>query len=205
MEYVRYILKRRDNKMINADDALAIYNLLAAQEIQIWLSGGWGIDALLGEQTRPHKDLDVIMLLDDVHPLFNLLADHGYRLKELWSENLWAINSDQNKVPTAFVLHDSAGRELDAHAMRIDDAGSGIPSWAEAENFIFSKYDLSAEGIIAGSYVNCISPEMQMRAHLGYALPKYQRQDLLRLHHKLGTALPQGFSLLQLPGMENSN
>ena len=191
--------------MINADDALTIYNLLAAQDILVWLSGGWGIDALLGEQTRPHKDLDVIMLLDDVHPLFNLLAVHGYNLKELWSENLWVIDSDQNKVPTAFVLHDSAGWELDAHAMRLDEAGNGIPSWAEAGDFILSKYDLSTAGIIAGTTVRCISPEMQLRAHLGYTLPGYQRQDLLRLHEKFGTSFPQGFSLFQPPEIENSS
>ncbi|MGH8515394.1 MAG: nucleotidyltransferase domain-containing protein [Gammaproteobacteria bacterium] len=28
--------------------------------------GGWGIDALLGAQTRPHKDLDLLIRLEDV-------------------------------------------------------------------------------------------------------------------------------------------
>ncbi len=52
--------------MVRVEDVISISQLLEADGIQVWLTGGWGIDALLGEQTRPHKDLDVIMLVDDV-------------------------------------------------------------------------------------------------------------------------------------------
>ena len=48
--------------MVTAEEVIEIYNKLLANNIQIWLTGGWGIDALLGEQTRDHKDLDAIML-----------------------------------------------------------------------------------------------------------------------------------------------
>jgi lincosamide nucleotidyltransferase A/C/D/E len=34
---------------------------LQAMGIPIWLDGGWGVDALLGEQTRPHDDLDIVV------------------------------------------------------------------------------------------------------------------------------------------------
>jgi hypothetical protein len=30
------------------------------------LCGGWGVDAWLGRQTREHKDVDIVVLLDDV-------------------------------------------------------------------------------------------------------------------------------------------
>src|SRR5438477_4113231 len=26
---------------------------------RFWLEGGWGVDALVGRQTRPHRDLDI--------------------------------------------------------------------------------------------------------------------------------------------------
>ena len=29
--------------------------------IEVWIDGGWGVDALLGECTRPHQDLDIII------------------------------------------------------------------------------------------------------------------------------------------------
>ena len=38
--------------MVSAEDVIRIYTDLATNEIQVWLTGGWGIDALLGEQTR---------------------------------------------------------------------------------------------------------------------------------------------------------
>ncbi len=60
--------------MVSAEDVIHIYQYLQINGIPVWLSGGWGIDALLGEQTRLHKDLDVIMLLDDVVRLRELLG-----------------------------------------------------------------------------------------------------------------------------------
>lgn len=181
--------------MVEAGDAVALYRRLSDANTPIWLTGGWGIDALLGVQTRPHKDLDVILLVDDVHRLLEILANDGYVLKELWSENRWVEDSDRNQVPTGFVLHDSTGRELDAHAMRIDEKGNGVPCWAEAEDFFLSKQDLAAEGVIAGVVVCCISPEMQLRAHCGYSLPEVQKQDLVHLHEKFG--IPKGEDLSQ--------
>ena len=52
--------------MVRAEDVISIYKRLLTNGFQVWMTGGWGIDALLGEQTRPHKDLDLIILLDDV-------------------------------------------------------------------------------------------------------------------------------------------
>jgi lincosamide nucleotidyltransferase A/C/D/E len=174
--------------MVTAEDAIHIYQKLTAHGIPIWLSGGWGIDALLGEETRPHKDLDFFVLLDDVVRVCRIMACSGYRLKELWSENRWALDSARTRVPTAFVLRDSAGRELDLHAIQIDAQGNGNPTWAEAEDFILSIQDLTTMGRIAGMAVPCISFEMQMRAHAGYTLPELQRRDLARLHERFGAA-----------------
>jgi len=36
--------------------------LTALHGTDVWIGGGWGVDALVGEQTRPHGDLDL-------HPL----------------------------------------------------------------------------------------------------------------------------------------
>jgi lincosamide nucleotidyltransferase A/C/D/E len=40
--------------MVRAEDVISIYQRLLADDIQVWLTGGWGIDALLREQSRPH-------------------------------------------------------------------------------------------------------------------------------------------------------
>jgi lincosamide nucleotidyltransferase A/C/D/E len=181
--------------MVDANDVISMYQHLLNHDIQIWLIGGWGIDALLGEQTRPHKDLDVIMLLDDIVRMRELLARDGYDLKELWSENRWAVDALGTETATAFVLWDSEGRELDAHAMSLDDQGHGIPAW-EAEGLVFKGQDLAGEGTISGLTVRCISPEMQMLCHRGYDVPDQQLRDLERLHKKFGVEYPDEYSRL---------
>jgi lincosamide nucleotidyltransferase A/C/D/E len=177
--------------MVSAEDVISIYKRLATNGIPVWLTGGWGIDALLGEQTRPHKDLDVIVLLDDVARMCELLGRDGYRMKELWSENLWVGDSQEIKTATAFVLQDSGGRELDVHAMCLDDRGSGVPAWRDAEGFAFTKQDLAGVGMIAGFAVQCITPEKQMLCHTGYELPDKQFRDLELLHEKFGVEYPE--------------
>jgi len=176
--------------MVGAEDAISIYKRLTTHGIQVWVTGGWGIDALLGKQTRSHKDLDVIMLLDDVVRMRKLLSRDGYRLKELWTENRWALDVKGIKTATAFVLRDAVGRELDAHAMRFNDQGNGVPAWEKYKGFIFTPRDLSGIGTVAGFAVQCMSPENQMLCHTGYDLPDYQRRDLELLFEKFGIEIP---------------
>ncbi len=166
--------------MFRTEDVIYTYQLLDAAGIQIWLCGGWGIDALLGEQTRPHKDLDVIMLVDDVARMRELLAREGYTLKELWSENRWTVDARGAEAATAFVLRDADEREVDAHAMRLGEDGRGLPAW-DAEGFNFTQQDFAGEGVVAGLTVRCLSPEMQIVSHTGYELPAAHAQDMARL------------------------
>ena len=186
--------------MVYAEDVISIYRSLSVNNLQVWLTGGWGIDALLREQTRPHKDLDIIMLLDDVVQMRELLSRDGYALKELWSENRWVVDSQGIETPTAFVLQDAAGREIDAHAMRLDDRGNGTPAWTDDEELVFTKEDLAGEGLNAGFAVRCLSPAMQVLCHTGYDLPIVQLRDLDLLHERFGVGYPDEPSRLRQSG-----
>lgn len=178
--------------MISAEEVVRVYRLLLDDDIQIWLNGGWGLDALLGEQTRPHKDLDVIMLLDDVLRMCELLGGEGYVLKELWSENRPAVDAQGLETATAFVLWDPQGREFDVHAMRFDAQGNGLPMWENSEGLVFKPQDLAGTGSIAGVAVRCFTPEMQMLCHVGYELPEKHARDVELLHERFGVAYPGG-------------
>ena len=46
--------------------------------IPVWLDGGWGIDALLGRETRPHHDLDLIVRVSDVLKVLDVLQPAGF-------------------------------------------------------------------------------------------------------------------------------
>lgn len=171
-------------------DAIHLYQRLTEQQIPVWVTGGWGIDALLGEQTRHHEDLDVLVRADDVGSIRALLEGQHYKLKHLWEENRWITDSAGNRIATAFVLHDPSGRELDVHALYLDEEGNGIPAWNVEENVRLTHRELGAEGHIGGQAVRCLSASFQMRWHTGYQLPEKQVQDLKQLHQRLHEPYP---------------
>lgn len=175
--------------MFSAEDVARVVRLLNEAGVRVWLSGGWGIDALLGEQTRPHKDIDIQVQVDDVTALFDLLAPLGYTLAYEWEENRPAVDSCGAEIPTAFVLRDAAGREVDVHTLRLDDEGNGIPAW-ECGGLVLPAQDLNAVGVIAGVPVVCFSPALQAACHSGYELPEAHRQDMQRLRARFGSLSP---------------
>jgi lincosamide nucleotidyltransferase A/C/D/E len=163
---------------VKAEDVLELYTLLLEHDVQIWIDGGWGIDALLERQTRPHKDLDAFVAFDDLPTLTAVLSQRGFVLKEIWGESHWrqheglvrliGTGEPAGEVATAFVLKDALGREIDIHVMDIDEHGSPTPAWDCSVSFLPDA--LRGHGVIAGSPVRCLSAAMHMRIHTGYEL-----------------------------------
>lgn len=50
--------------MIQSSDVIEIVRLFESNAVDVWLAGGWGVDALLGEQPREHADIDVVNRLE---------------------------------------------------------------------------------------------------------------------------------------------
>jgi lincosamide nucleotidyltransferase A/C/D/E len=147
------------------------------------LVGGWGIDALLGRQTREHKDLDILLLRDDIVRGNELLEKAGYQLKELWSENCQVIDKQGITIDTAYVLHNAEGFEIDVHAFHfIED--QVIPDWDDTEGFQITKASLDYNGSIADVQVRCISAQLQFLFQTGYAMLDYQVQDMRMVNEK---------------------
>lgn len=49
-------------KVMPAEEVVAVYTMMNEAGVELWVDGGWGVDALLGQQTRPHKDMDIALL-----------------------------------------------------------------------------------------------------------------------------------------------
>jgi lincosamide nucleotidyltransferase A/C/D/E len=185
---------------MKAEDVVELYGLLRDHGVQLWIDGGWGIDALLERQTRPHKDLDAFVSFADLALLASLLSSCGFGLKEIWSENRWrrhsgvvpVIGRAGPEVATAFVLKDAVGRELDIHVLDVDDQGRGTPLW-ECGGLAFAPDALQGQGTIGGVPVQCLSAAMHMRTHSGYVLQEKDLQDLRHLHERFGVAYPEDF------------
>jgi lincosamide nucleotidyltransferase A/C/D/E len=93
------------------------------------------------------------------------------------------------EAATAFVLEDGLGRELDFHIVRFDVHGQWVPAWAS--ELVFPSGAFAGVGTTGGTRVRCLSAEMQMRTHTGYALKESDIHDLGLLHDRFDIDYPE--------------
>jgi lincosamide nucleotidyltransferase A/C/D/E len=149
---------------------------LRAAGVDFWVEGGWGVDALLGEQTRAHDDLDLGVRLEDVDRICAALPEFER------SDADW---------PTSFVLRDRAGRKLDCHPLSFDEGGDGWQASASGEAaYRWPREGLQARGRIGGVEVPCISPELQLRWHVYPEFDDVDWQDVQRLCQRFELEIP---------------
>ncbi|WP_460467477.1 nucleotidyltransferase domain-containing protein [Calidifontibacter terrae] len=139
--------------------------------------GGWGIDALIGRQTRAHHDLDLLVAVDDLPALHAWLRDQGFARAYEWEENQ-PVQVGARPWDTAFVERHSDGRELDVHAVHPKRPTALL---ATTDPWDLPPDTLSGTGRIGGRDVRCVSPSGQHAMHVGYALPDRHRADLREL------------------------
>ena len=166
--------------MISAD-VVELYAALRNLGVHIWIDGGWGVDALLGEQTRSHSDLDIAIEQKDVPMLRQLLEGRGYREIKLEIARPWN-----------FALGDAAGREIDVHVIVLDEKGDGLYGPVE-KGEMYPAASLTGSGKIEGQTVRCISAEWMVKFHSGYPLKEKDFRDVSALCAKFGIELPAAY------------
>ncbi|WP_290061028.1 nucleotidyltransferase domain-containing protein [Amycolatopsis solani] len=154
-------------------DARTVLRVLAAVTPNaVWLAGGWGIDALLGRQTREHGDLDLLHRLDEEEAVLAALAALGYR------ETL-------DLRPVRFVLSDGA-TELDLHPLVFAADGSATQEADDAGAVFPYPADCFVTGHVGGVEVPCVSAAQQVFFHQGYAPRPRDLADMRRLREAFG-------------------
>lgn len=118
---------------MTASDVVEIIQLFNQHQIDVYIDGGWGVDALLGEQTRPHADLDIAVQHKDVARIRALLEARAYQ----------DVPRDDTRECN-FVLGDDAGRQFDTYIF--------LPynSFDFLRNFCFVSYFESYAGVAGG-------------------------------------------------------
>ena len=157
---------------MQAGDACAVLDALEAAGIRVVVNGGWGVDALLGEQMREHDDLDVHVSIDDLERVCNALAELGY------NECLVGDGRLEN-----FVLRAAGDRRVDLHAVRFDGSG-GVYRMPDGTDWIWPAGSFSGSGSIGGRTVECLTFQGQLLEHTGYELDDLDRQDVARLRER---------------------
>lgn len=164
-------------RSVEAADVLDLVSALDTAEICYWLDGGWGVDALLGEQTRPHGDLDLVLPRTDLDRVKALLLARGYEVIRDW-------------LPTTLAFRDSSGREIDLHPIDTTPDGGGHQVLEDGTTW---HYAPPVEGSIGGRRVRCASAEDQLLMHQGYEPRAVDYADVRRISELFGLTLPSPF------------
>ncbi|WP_174501747.1 nucleotidyltransferase domain-containing protein [Streptacidiphilus neutrinimicus] len=160
---------------MTADGVLSVLALLQAAGADVWVGGGWGIDALVGRQTREHRDLDLMHRLDQEPGVVAALAAAGF------VETLGAR-------PVRFVVADQAGREIDLHPLVFAEDGSAVQASPDPERPFRYPASCFVTGVVAGAVVPCLSAEQQVYFHQGYEPSDRDRHDMAQLRRAFGVA-----------------
>ena len=164
---------------MSAGSAADILAQLTARSVEVCVGGGWAVDALLGEQTREHSDLDLWLPAAHLEPLFAAFAECGVDRVLPWPGDR----------PWNFALHDGVHRRVDLHLyepLTPDRCHYGSVS----EGTEFPTSALSGRGTIGGRTVRCEAPEWAVRWHSGYPLRPVDRHDVPLLCARFGLELP---------------
>ncbi|MEU1645677.1 aminoglycoside adenylyltransferase [Micromonospora zamorensis] len=156
-----------DTADMNAGEVQTVLDTLAAAGCNAWISGGWGVDALFGKQTRPHRDLDLAIAAEHEAAALLALGRLGYVIETDW------------RPVRVEVVAEGRGR-VDLHPLKFDEAGHGHQASLDGGNFRWPK-ECFTTGTIAGRPVNCISVEQQLLFHSGYEPRDIDRADLALL------------------------
>jgi len=162
---------------MDARDVVDLLDFFEQSGLEVYVDGGWAVDALLGEQTRRHDALDIALPHRQVPLQRRLMEDRGFH--ERPQSDSWECN---------FVLMDAVGHRLDVHSYTLDAAGnnvSGVPYIAE---------HLTGTGVIGGRTVRCIDPAWLVKFHTSYEVDETDHHDVRRLCERFGLSLPHDYS-----------
>jgi lincosamide nucleotidyltransferase A/C/D/E len=164
------------NPEMTSEEVVEVIQLLNQYGIEVFVDGGWGVDALLGEQTRKHADLDIAVQHKDVGLIRSLLGARGYK------------DTPRNDTRDCnFVLEDDRGHQIDIHSYTFDSAGKLVYGIA------YPFDSLTGTGSVNGHPVKCISPMLMIKFHTGYKLDENDYHDVKLLCQRFGVSIPEEY------------
>ncbi|MER5520768.1 amino acid transporter [Streptomyces sp. NPDC002763] len=160
---------------MTADDVSFVLTLLRRAGVDVWVGGGWGIDALVGEQTRDHRDLDLMHRQDQEADVLAALSAAGFVESLDWR-------------PIRFVMTAPDGREIDLHPLAFGNDGSAVQASPEPQPPFAYPSSCFVTGTIQQTPVPCLSAQQQVYFHQGYEPSERDRHDMAQLRRIFGIA-----------------
>ncbi len=155
------------NPPMPRSSVLRILEELDSARVEPVVMGDWGIDALVGEEQRLHRDLDLIVDHGSLDTALAKLHELGF---EEWFRNPSPVPFVEHQIEgDVVVMRDAAMRVVDIHPICLRELGSS-----------------AAEGTIGGRRVSCVSAKLQVKAHTGNRIRS--RRERRRHESNLETA-----------------
>lgn len=171
-------MAKKEKTEMTVQDVVAFLQLMEKNNIEVWIDGGWAVDALLEKQTRAHEDLDIAVRHRYTERIRSLLEAAGFR--EVVRDDSWLCN---------FVMGDEEGHLIDVHSFEFDHEGARI------FGVDYPIDSLNGSGVIEGISVKCITPEWLVKFHTGYPLDKNDYRDVKALCKKFNISLPEEYNV----------
>lgn len=152
-------LQERIQRGMPATEVHRVLDALDAAGIGVWMTGGWGIDALVGRQLRAHRDLDLAVdsTAGEIDRAVAVLQHLGYVVIDAYSEE---------GRPDRVILQDPRGHQVDLH-----------PCESETR-FDVEHGGAFAVGRVGGRAAPCLSAAAQLHYHEGYPERPIDRFDV---------------------------
>ncbi len=166
-------------------EVLGVVDALERAGVRCFLTGGWGIDAVLRRQTRRHDDLDLVLgdFAGQLRAACEALAPLGLRVV--------SVERSEVLMPDRCFLEDGAGNRVDLVSVKWEVLRelAGLPASSPAVGGVIE--EAVAEGSVAGREVQCLSPAVQaiLRRDFERPLRHVDRRDLQLLDAQYSSSL----------------
>ena len=157
---------------MRGDQVVDLLDRLAAVTPTVWVGGGWGVDALVGRQTRPHGDLDVAVEAPDLDAVLAVLHGLGFAVAEDWR-------------PVRIEVAHADGRRVDLHPVVLAADGSAVQAGLDGATFTYPA-GCTTTGRIAGRAVVCLTAAQQLIFRQGFDLRPVDHHDIAQLRALAG-------------------
>lgn len=162
---------------MNEIDVVALLNKFKQIGVEVWLDGGWGVDALVGHQTRKHDDVDLFVQKNDERDVRALLSSMAF----------YEIPADfTTDDHTAW--RDAQGSAVDLHVFEFINTEEVK---FEGETYPFDV--LNGSGQIGTIKVRCLTAEAQLLYHQGYEHDENDVHDVMLLCDTFGLSIPDEY------------
>ena len=149
--------------------------------LSFWVDGGWGVDALLEEQTRDHSDLDLAVPLMELSQFERVLLPLGYHRSDRPGDPAWN-----------WVLRHHTDGSVDLHGFVLNADGDGVLG-EPRENSMYPAGSLDGFGKLGEVRVRCIAAPFVLAFRNGFEPRAVDHHDVAALCDRFGLARPTRF------------